>query len=167
MNSSNFASSFAPYTPAPDDLPHSQNPPNSRISNSWFPTPHQQSQSYQSGGIPTFNASVAGGQGALDEVEGQVNQWESKLGLRIDVMAALAYVLGPISALLLLILETRNDYVRFHVGTPYRAVALIPLPAFSGPFPPISPDIYDVAHRLDLLGNGFQGLYRRREKRAS
>jgi len=29
-------------------------------------------------------------------------------------MGALAYVLGPISALLLLILETQNDYVRFH-----------------------------------------------------
>lgn len=58
-------------------------------------------------------------------------------------------------------------FPRIPVGTPYRAPALIPLPAFSGPFPPISPDIYDVAHRLDLLGNGFQGLYRRREKRAS
>lgn len=33
----------------------------------------------------------------LEEAESQVNQWESKLGLRVDVMAALAYVLGPIS----------------------------------------------------------------------
>ncbi|KAF9652027.1 hypothetical protein BDM02DRAFT_3109797 [Thelephora ganbajun] len=114
MNSSNFASSFAPYTPPPDDPAHSNHPPGSRISNAWFPTHYQQSQSYQSGGIPTFNASVTGGQGALDEAESQVNRWESRLGPRIDAMAALAYVLGPLSALLLLILETQNDYVRFH-----------------------------------------------------
>ena len=67
-----------------------------------------------------------------DEAESQINQWGSKMGLRIDVMAALAYALGPISgesrisigratgnnllrtALLFLILETQNDYVRFH-----------------------------------------------------
>jgi hypothetical protein len=33
----------------------------------------------------------------LDEVESQINQWESKLGLRVDVMAALSYIMGPIS----------------------------------------------------------------------
>jgi len=34
--------------------------------------------------------------------------------MRVDVLAAVAYLLGPISALSLLIIETRNDYVRFH-----------------------------------------------------
>lgn len=88
--------------------------------------------SYQSGGIPTFNTSVAGGAGAAEDVEGQTNQWETRYGMRVDVLAAVAYLLGPISgvwnaigfqimhtlnvclALALLVTETQNDYVRFH-----------------------------------------------------
>nr|KIR84900.1 hypothetical protein I308_04649 [Cryptococcus tetragattii IND107] len=56
-------------------------------------------------------------------------------------MAAAAYLGGPVTALLLLILETRNDYVRFHayqsalLTTPLLVLLLlfnllIPLPAF-------------------------------------
>ena len=56
--------------------------------------------------------------------------WETRHGTRVDVLAAIAYAFGPVSgsccetaraarvtwtkALALLILETRNDYVRFH-----------------------------------------------------
>ena len=64
--------------------------------------------------------------------------WETRHGLRVDMLAAFAYVLGPISgacalcspcrtcallrplmhvlptALTLLIVETYNDFVRFH-----------------------------------------------------
>lgn len=34
--------------------------------------------------------------------------------MRVDLLAAFAYILGPLSALVLLIIETENDYVRFH-----------------------------------------------------
>ncbi|KAE9411128.1 hypothetical protein BT96DRAFT_1011790 [Gymnopus androsaceus JB14] len=113
--SSNPAS-FAPYMPPPDDpqyTGHSKAPSRSRP---WFPS-QQSSQgvSYQSGGIPTFNNSQAGGFGntASEEVESQ-NQWETRYGMRVDMLSAFAYILGPLSALLVLIIETQNDYVRFH-----------------------------------------------------
>ncbi|KAJ7092741.1 hypothetical protein C8R44DRAFT_844234 [Mycena epipterygia] len=115
-SSSHFAS-FAAYTPPPDDpalLPATSKAP----ARPWFPahasSSHAADTSYQSGGIPTFNASASGGLGAIEEAEGQQNQWETRHGLRVDMLAAVAYLLGPISALALLIIETQNDYVRFH-----------------------------------------------------
>lgn len=122
--------------PPPDDpeyAGHSKAPSRARP---WFPSQQSSSQaaatSYQSGGIPTFNHSQAGGFGntATEEVESQ-NQWETRYGMRVDVLSAFAYILGPISgtlqlhdlisdrnsillALLVLIVETQNDYVRFH-----------------------------------------------------
>jgi hypothetical protein len=39
------------------------------------------------------------------------NEYETCYGLRIDLEAAAAYFLGPILAILLLIIETKNDYV--------------------------------------------------------
>ncbi|KAI0932214.1 hypothetical protein AcW1_000604 [Taiwanofungus camphoratus] len=72
--------------------------------------------SYQSGGIPTLNTSQAGGLAAVEDAEAQSghSMWETRYGLRVDMLAAFSYLLGPISALLLLIVETHNDYVRFH-----------------------------------------------------
>ena len=57
--------------------------------------------SYQSGGIPTFNTSQAGGLGAVEEAEaaGGTSAWETRYGARVDLMAAFAYILGPISGL--------------------------------------------------------------------
>lgn len=46
--------------------------------------------------------------------QARVNTFETGLGLRVDIEAALAYALGPFSGILLLILERHNDYVRFH-----------------------------------------------------
>ncbi|KAH7930984.1 hypothetical protein BV22DRAFT_1027742 [Leucogyrophana mollusca] len=116
---SSFASSFAPYTPPPDDPARvSIHPPatNSR-SRPWFPV-HSSSRgaetSYQSGGIPTFNTSAAGGYAVTENAEVQQNQWETRNGMRVDLLAAFAYIFGPLSALSLLIFETNNDYVRFH-----------------------------------------------------
>lgn len=55
--------------------------------------------SYQSGGVPTFNTSQAGGLGALEDAEAEngANSWDTRYGLRVDVLAAFAYLLGPIS----------------------------------------------------------------------
>lgn len=69
---------------------------------------------------------------STDIERAQPNEWETTYGLRVDLLAAFAYLLGPISgsiksflltrayipagrpALALLVLETHNDYVRFH-----------------------------------------------------
>ncbi|KAI8849545.1 hypothetical protein BC829DRAFT_361871, partial [Chytridium lagenaria] len=42
----------------------------------------------------------------------RINKYETRLPVRLDVEAASAYVLGLVSAALLLIMETKNDYVR-------------------------------------------------------
>ncbi|KAI0825140.1 hypothetical protein BC628DRAFT_293216 [Trametes gibbosa] len=111
-NTSHFAS-FAAYTPPPDD-PAYAGPASKSISRAWFPAP--QPTSYQSGGIPTFNTSQAGGLGSAEDAEAEsaMSMWETRYGFRVDLSAAFAYLLGPISALILLITETHNDFVRFH-----------------------------------------------------
>ncbi|KAJ8584320.1 hypothetical protein M405DRAFT_936681 [Rhizopogon salebrosus TDB-379] len=112
--SSSFASSFAPYTPPPDDSSHRSAPSSSSKARPWLPV-HPSSRgieiSYQSGGVPIFDDSMSS-RDAQEDV--QQNQWETSYGLRVDVLSAFAYILGPVSALILLILETHNDYVRFH-----------------------------------------------------
>lgn len=73
------------------------------------------SSSYQAGAIPTWGTSAGGGGGYGGEAqEAPVNEWETRFGWRVDVTAAAAYILGPITALVFLILETQSDYIRFH-----------------------------------------------------
>ncbi|KAF8560366.1 hypothetical protein OG21DRAFT_59062 [Imleria badia] len=111
----NFAGSFAPYTSPPDDPSHLPRQPVSRP-RIWF---SQDIASYQSGGLPSISAAAA----STDIERGQrLNEWETTYGLRVDVLAAFAYLLGPISALVLLVSETHNDYVRFHA---YQAALLM------------------------------------------
>ncbi|ESK88889.1 hypothetical protein Moror_13251 [Moniliophthora roreri MCA 2997] len=113
--SSSYAS-FAPYQPPPDDPEYATQSTSTskKASRPWFPSYRSEETSYQSGGVPTFNNSLSGGYGASQEVESQQNQWETRFGFRVDLMAASAYIFGPLSALLVLILETQNDFVRFH-----------------------------------------------------
>ncbi|KAK6910478.1 hypothetical protein I204_03487 [Kwoniella mangroviensis CBS 8886] len=128
---------FSPYQPPPD-VPSTDPPESStkkgKSKRPWF-TRDQSSyatNSYQSGGSisdPTsqaqaysndpeaaglLNGSGSGmGNGAFGEGD-RANAWESRFGWRVDFMAAAAYLGGPVTALLFLILETQNDYVRFH-----------------------------------------------------
>ncbi len=45
----------------------------------------------------------------------RINQYETRLPIRLDVEAMLCYLmLPPAGSVILLILETRNDFVRFH-----------------------------------------------------
>ncbi|KAG2159875.1 uncharacterized protein EDB93DRAFT_1244645 [Suillus bovinus] len=129
--SSSFASSFAPYTPPPDDSSYRSPPSSSSKARPWFPV-HSSSRgteiSYQSGGLPTFNNSISGHEDIQEDV--QQNQWETSYGMRVDVLSAFAYILGPISALILLVLETHNDYVRFHGNIP-RFLTDLPLSSLS------------------------------------
>ena len=87
--------------PPPDDPGHpSRQPSSSRFARPWFPTqpPTREVTSYQSGGIPTWETAIGGGSGADEEVESQIqNQWETRYGMRVDLLAAWAYVLGPVT----------------------------------------------------------------------
>ncbi|KAF8203646.1 hypothetical protein BJ912DRAFT_204939 [Pholiota molesta] len=103
-SASQFAS-FAAYTSPPDQV-EVDAPPRSTGTRSSYPD-----SSYQSGDIPTFSSPNL----FSSPQEGtNSNQWETRYGWRVDLLACSAYVLGPLSALTLLILETHNDYVRFH-----------------------------------------------------
>ncbi|KAI3396595.1 hypothetical protein diail_11847 [Diaporthe ilicicola] len=54
------------------------------------------------------------GSGLAADREG-INEFDTSLGIRLDYEACLAYLaLPPLGAILLLILERKSDYVRFH-----------------------------------------------------
>ncbi|KJA29226.1 hypothetical protein HYPSUDRAFT_32615 [Hypholoma sublateritium FD-334 SS-4] len=112
MSASQFAS-FTAYTAPPDEISttittsHTSNASH----NAWFSHSHE--SSYQSGAVPTFSDPPRNKSTDLRE-EPPINQWETKSGYRVNLLAFSAYLFGPISALLLLIFETQNDYVRFH-----------------------------------------------------
>ncbi|KDR85003.1 hypothetical protein GALMADRAFT_233553 [Galerina marginata CBS 339.88] len=110
MSASQFAS-FAAYTPPPDefDLGTVSSLKPTTIRSAWFPSEN----SYQSGGVPA-SYNVAFDEEGPEREEAPQNKWETRCGWRVDILAAGAYILGPVSALALLILETQNDYVRFH-----------------------------------------------------
>ncbi|GJE86107.1 hypothetical protein PsYK624_021870 [Phanerochaete sordida] len=115
MSTTKYAPTFAPYTPPPDDPAlNASSATRPTTQRAWFPSQHV--ISYQSGGLPTFNTSQAGGAGAAEEAEAEsgASAWETRFGMRVDLLSAAAYLLGPVSALLILVLETHNDYVRFH-----------------------------------------------------
>ncbi|KAI0002084.1 hypothetical protein BJV77DRAFT_938141, partial [Russula vinacea] len=104
--------------PPPDDPGHpSRQPSTSRFARTWFPPQPSTREvtSYQSGGVPTWETAIGGGSGADEEVESQIqNQWETRYGMRVDLLAAWAYILGPVTAFGLLVMETHNDFIRFH-----------------------------------------------------
>ncbi|KAK9723276.1 hypothetical protein K7432_002073 [Basidiobolus ranarum] len=92
---------FSPYSPSPDEQKRTRSVPYDQIPSS----------SYQQGGESSFSPSMAG---RTEEGQARVNRFESSLNLRLDIEAALAYVLFSFSGVLLLITEQKNDYVRFH-----------------------------------------------------
>lgn len=160
---------FSPYQPPPD-VPSTDPPSDSsksllggrskgKAKRPWFNRDASYANSYQAGGSladPTsvpqaysndpesgaFSSGSGNGIGnANGTAEDRRNVWDSRFGWRIDIMAAGTYLGGPVTALLFLILETENDYVRFHayqsalLTTPLLALILlfnllIRLPAF-------------------------------------
>ncbi|KAK4235706.1 hypothetical protein C8A03DRAFT_17583 [Achaetomium macrosporum] len=78
------------------------------------------------GGSPWREAEISNGGGgggggmgdylsSLGAREGMVSEFDTSLGLRLDYEACLAYLaVPPLGAILLLILERKSDYVRFH-----------------------------------------------------
>ncbi|KAL8387968.1 hypothetical protein RB595_009543 [Gaeumannomyces hyphopodioides] len=105
------------------------------------PLQHPQPQRQWSGGIPSpsyYQQAVGGGQGGAGQDggyfasnsggggvglsagpwgdrEGAMSEFDTSLGIRLDYEACLAYLaFPPLGAILLLILERKSDYVRFH-----------------------------------------------------
>lgn len=78
---------------------------------------------YQSPSVGVLGGDGGGGGGgmmgdyfgALGAREGMVSEFDTSLGLRLDYEACLAYLaLPPLGAIVLLILERKSDFVRFH-----------------------------------------------------
>lgn len=77
-------------------------------------------QSYQQ--FDSVPPKTAGYAGDVNEAERQtpydetsrVSKYETALPIRIDVAAALTYLVGAFTGILFLVLETKNDYVRFN-----------------------------------------------------
>ncbi|KAI0126205.1 hypothetical protein BJ170DRAFT_634145 [Xylariales sp. AK1849] len=126
---------FAPYQSSPPEhsrpfSPGSASPSprpsydRQRSSNIASPPPLQHPQP-QRQWAPSYPVTGSGGQaggfgGAIGNVEAgygasSVEAFDTSLGLRLDYEAAAAYVaLPPLGAIILLILERKSDYVRFH-----------------------------------------------------
>ncbi|KAI9803043.1 MAG: hypothetical protein M1825_002278, partial [Sarcosagium campestre] len=63
----------------------------------------------------TTATTASAGAAAAPGPRAHIADFETGLGLRLDIEAALAYVLlPPAGGVALLLLETRSDYVRFH-----------------------------------------------------
>ena len=123
-----FATSFAPYTPPPDEpsaLPPQSTPAKvAGRASAWLQAPSSfpatyanntsntvaggNPHSYQAGGLPTLGhghgggiTGFGGGAGAREE-EGLANLWETRFGWRVDVLSTVAYLGGPVSGVSLL-----------------------------------------------------------------
>ena len=128
---SKFATSFAPYTPPPDEpsaIPPQSTPVKvATRASAWLQAPAStpatyanatpnaaasaNQHSYQAGGLPTLGHSPGGGitgfggGAGMREEEGITNHWETRFGWRVDVLAAVAYLGGPVSGTSLLLHE--------------------------------------------------------------
>jgi hypothetical protein len=97
--------------PPPDEQINTSEraPASSRFSRPWFPSQpstsssYGQTLSYQSGGVPALETSATTGFGSDDVVaaseDDPSNLWETRFGYRVDMLAAFAYILGPISGM--------------------------------------------------------------------
>lgn len=81
-------------------------------SNPWALTDDASARAFGSSG---FGANTGGGGNDLESGRGRLNEFETSLPIRLDYEACLAYLLlPPAGAVLLLVIEQKSDYVRFH-----------------------------------------------------
>ncbi|KAI8071048.1 hypothetical protein BC940DRAFT_295118 [Gongronella butleri] len=118
---------FSPYKPSPDDDRKRQDRQKGKTKATDYANPSY--SPYQAGGSvggghgASFQSSPASSSASPSMLEQggsgggatlRVNKYETTLPIRVDVEAALTYVVPPLSGLVFLVLETHNDYVRFH-----------------------------------------------------
>ncbi|KAI1441890.1 hypothetical protein F5Y02DRAFT_398087 [Annulohypoxylon stygium] len=122
---------FAPYQSSPPENSRPFSPPRSNVASPrasldnrrpyspsnqqrgfTSPPPLQHPQP-QRNWQPTLPGAAAGGYAA--EGGAYVSEFDTSLGIRLDYEACLAYLaLPPLGAIILLILERKSDFVRFH-----------------------------------------------------
>ena len=132
---STIMADFAPYQDIPPDDSRAISPPPRNMTSPKPPSPRAngarspplrvQSPSFQrgtdnggdeSGGYYAPGAGWQHGEGNDEERgrRGEMDVFETRLGLRMDVEACLSYLaLPPVGGVLLLILEHKSDYVRY------------------------------------------------------
>ncbi|KAJ1870329.1 hypothetical protein H4R99_007206 [Coemansia sp. RSA 1722] len=99
------------YSSHPYSSSYSGTPPQSqRDTQAIHIAPAASSPSHVYGGEPTAGPSTFNSQDGGQ----RISRYETSLSLRYDVEASLAYALGVFSGALLLVMEKKNDYVRFH-----------------------------------------------------
>lgn len=110
---------FAPYQDVPPETERAMSPPPSSPRPSRdaarSPPPRGQSPSFQRDtGGDEYHAPGAGWGGEEEGRGAQMDVFQTRLGLRMDVEACLAYLaLPPVGGVVLLILEHKSDYVRW------------------------------------------------------
>ncbi|CAG8641159.1 3459_t:CDS:2, partial [Acaulospora colombiana] len=98
---------FSPYTLPPDE----QKAKTNRNSTRYTPVP---SASTTASSSANPFAGVYRTTEQLPDGQIRVNKYETSLSIRVDIEAAMTYCLGCITGVLFLIVEQKNDYVRFH-----------------------------------------------------
>ncbi|KAI8337876.1 hypothetical protein BC941DRAFT_451917 [Chlamydoabsidia padenii] len=106
---------FSPYKPSPDDnRTRQQKKGKSKLSHGPNPAPTSSSPYQVGGGMLDSSLLEEGLSAESSGATLRVNKYETTLPIRVDLEAALTYLFPPLSGLLFLVLETQNDYVRFH-----------------------------------------------------
>ncbi|KAI8962985.1 hypothetical protein F5Y11DRAFT_347011 [Daldinia sp. FL1419] len=121
---------FAPYQSSPPENNRPFSPPRSSTASprASFDNRRPFSPSQQQRGFNSppplqhpqpqrsWHASLPGaGAGYVPETGAHVSEFDTSLGIRLDYEACLAYLaLPPLGAIILLIVERKSDFVRFH-----------------------------------------------------
>ncbi|TVY67417.1 hypothetical protein LSUE1_G005347 [Lachnellula suecica] len=120
---------FAPYQDQSPETSRALSPPpregrrsfspNARAAPSPFNAPQPSANPWAPVADTTIHTPAAFGIGDVENNvsgrEGRLNEFETSLPIRLDYEACLAYLLlPPAGGVLLLVLEQKSDYVRFH-----------------------------------------------------
>ncbi|CAG8476939.1 10107_t:CDS:2 [Funneliformis mosseae] len=100
---------FSPYTPPPDEQKSNRN----SVRYAPIPSSSTTASTSASASANPF-AGVYRQTEQLPDGQIKINKYETGLPIRVDIEAALAYALGCVTGVMLLIMEQKNDYVRFH-----------------------------------------------------
>ncbi|ATZ54915.1 hypothetical protein BCIN_11g02300 [Botrytis cinerea B05.10] len=117
QSTSNAAAKNGNFAPSTTPNPWAQR---ERERDGYFPTVntgngYQDVESGRVGGGYNVGGSVSGGAGYGGGSRDGLHEFETSLPLRLDYEACLAYLLlPPAGGVLLLVLERKSDYVRFH-----------------------------------------------------
>lgn len=100
---------------SPPPLQHPQPQRNWQASGYRIASPNYQASPAPAGAARSADGYLGNiGSGLAADREG-INEFDTSLGIRLDYEACLAYLaLPPLGAIVLLIMERKSDYVRFH-----------------------------------------------------